>query len=244
MHRQLLLAALILGCSSVAGAAPPAPVAITTCGQAVPPRGLGYLTADLDCTGFDGAIGSVMVSRGATLELRGFTLTGGLFGVVCGELVPRPDLPPALQMGRTCKVDGGGGTITGAEAHGVLIYRGQVSDVTITHSGQAGVASMNKMTLENVTITDSGTDGARSDRGAVVVGTTITGSGEDGLHAALSAKVLGSTLTGNGISADCAVGDPCADLATIRRPKLGLGSVCGTSRQIFTPYSWHVCQLD
>jgi hypothetical protein len=169
-----------------------------------------------------------------------------LFGVVCGELVPRPDLPPALHVSWPCAIDGGGGTISDAEAHGVLAYKLRINDVTIDHAGQEGIYAIIKGRLENVTITNSGDEGARIDHGAILIGSTITGSGTHGLSTR-TAKVVASTLTGNGIGPDCVAPTPCADLATPRRPKLRDASVCGNSLNTSTRQfsdSWHVCQFD
>ena len=97
MPRFLALALLlgVVAATAPLHAAEPADVPITTCGQVVPKRALGYLTADLDCTGFTGGPANVYPnSKGAAvylekksrLDLRGFTLTGGGHGVQCDAL--------------------------------------------------------------------------------------------------------------------------------------------------------------
>ena len=64
-----------------------APVEVNTCGQVV--TGDGFLAADLDCSGFTGGLldygAAVVLSRGSTLDLGGFTLRGGQIGVICAK---------------------------------------------------------------------------------------------------------------------------------------------------------------
>ena len=81
-------------------------VEVTTCGQQIPKGHLGYLSADLDCVGYDAAPGAVVVGNGGIFDLRGFTLTtDNVFGVYCGGLTEtNGDLNP-------CTVTNG--TITG-----------------------------------------------------------------------------------------------------------------------------------
>ena len=54
-----------------------AQTAVTSCGQSV--NGAAFLTGDLDCSGFNGHAVSFMNGK---LDMRGFTITGGLRGRV------------------------------------------------------------------------------------------------------------------------------------------------------------------
>lgn len=50
IRRPLLVATALLACCVAPAAAAPPPVEVTTCGQVIPRRAVGYLTADLDCS--------------------------------------------------------------------------------------------------------------------------------------------------------------------------------------------------
>jgi hypothetical protein len=242
--RTLIAAACLLGSSALASAAP-LMVPITACGDTVPRHAIGYLTADLDCTGFNGF--PVLLNRQATLELRGFTLKGGIVAVECGEMRPREDLPPALYNSGKCTVIGGGGRVTGADAHGIAGDAPIVSDLTIDGCGQGGVYARYDVRLTGVTVSGSGTFGLRIDRNAFVTGSSITGSAENGI-VARRLRLIDSTVTGNGIGPSCGPYPlaQCADLATAKRPRLD-DSSCGTSlvgQQGYPKPSWGVCALD
>lgn len=243
--RRILTTVVILGIVSPAAAAP-LPVALTACGQAVPRRTVGYLVGDLDCTGPQtgaAAIAAVLVAKRGTLELRGYTIRGS--GVACGEVVTDSLGQTALTNVGTCTIDGGGGVIAEAAAHGVSAKKLSARDITIRDSGAEGAWSMNGVTLDNVTITGSGGFGARIDvKKAKVSNSTITGNGEYGIDAD-KLLLTGSTVTGNGIGPNC--GPPpllqCADLHVYRLPRL-IDSTCGTSVMTTQPETWGVCQFD
>lgn len=240
--RRLLLALLLgLTCSSLASAAP-ALVPVTTCGQTVARGTIGYLTGDLDCTGFTATPGAVMLSRGSRLDLGGFTITGALFGIVCGEL---GDDGMGLFLVGKCRVVGAGGTILNSEAHGILANGITVTNLTILDVGQEGLAAYGPAKLTNVTITNSGTEGARLIKGAKVVASSITGSGESGILSERRVTLVDSTVTGNSLNgAECPYPHSCADLFTERRPSLK-NSTCGTSRMPGGgSFTWGVCTLD
>jgi hypothetical protein len=186
---------------------------------------------------------SVVVLPGSVLELRGFTITGGLFGVACFDV-----REGRFYSGGSCRVDGGGGHIVNSVAHGIGGTRVNVANVTIDGAGQEGVAADTKIRLQNVTITDCLGHGAAS-RGVQAIDSTITGSGEDGI-AASNATLSGSTVTGNGVGSECGSpfqSRPCADLLTKVRPHVKR-STCDTS--LGMPKSkrdgidWDVCTND
>ena len=243
--RVVIATVCLLGCTALAGAAPPM-VPITACGDVVPRHAIGYLTGDLDCTGFTAMPGAVMLSKSATLELRGFTITGGLFGIVCGEMRPRQDLPPALYSSGKCTVVGGGGRVTGAGAHGILGDKPTVSDVTIDGCDEEGIFASLGSRVSNATVTGNGGAGMRIDGQAYVLGSTITGNGEDGIRTKRLRMKLSSAI-GNVVGAVCGPypKQACADLVVGTFPRLD-GSACGTSL-IAGPgvqSSWHVCTDD
>jgi hypothetical protein len=243
MRAVLLFPILALGlsCSSVAQAAPET-VEITTCGQAVPRRAIGFLTDHLDCTGFTGAPGAVMVSRSATLDLRGFTITGGRFNVLCGELRPDRFGVDRLHIDGKCKVVGGAGTVIGAEAHGVTANTMTVTNLSILGAGQEGISARRNATLSDVVIDGSTDTGARIDHVAKITASSITGSGESGISAR-KVILIDSTVTGSGLGPECDPPARCADLVTVKRPRLE-NSTCGTSRSPDFPFHWGVCSDD
>jgi hypothetical protein len=220
-------------------------VPITACGDTVPRGAIGYLTGDLDCSGMNETMG-VIVLPGAGLELRGFTITGGDFGVACYDVRDTP-YGPGFYTGGSCHIDGGGGRIVASYAHGIGGTNLRVANITIDGAGQEGVSADAKIRLDNVTITNCLIDGARG-HGVTAVGSTITNSGENGMHAHV-VRLIHTTVTGNGVGPDCGglvYPARCADLLTTIRPHLK-SSTCDTSLapiQQFPPATWGVCQDD
>lgn len=238
-----LLAFVLLTCSPLAAfAAAPPPVEVTTCGQAIPRRAVGYLTADLDCTGYDGVPAAILVSRNATLELRGHRVTGGLLTVACAELRPDRFGVIRLQDSSRCTVVGGGGVVSGAEAHGVFATELTISDVTIENSGQEGIYTRKKARVTNVIVTGSGGHGMRLDGPSIVRGSTVTNSGENGIVCLRKLRIYDSSVTGSGTSAACEYPWSCVDIASALRPEF-VNTVCDHSRGP-SQTDWDVCALD
>jgi hypothetical protein len=238
--RRPLLAVLLLACSSVANAAPEL-VPVTACGQVVPRGAVGYLTADLDCTGFDAMSAAVFLSRGARLDLAGFTITGANFGVICGELAT-PNGGTIDSKGK-CRVVGGGGAIVNSEAHGILANAITVTNLAIQDVGQEGIHAAGTVKFTDVTITNSGTNGAHFSRGAKLTATTITDSAENGILANRRVVLVDSTVTGSGSNPAECDGPPCADIRSTRKPTVK-NSTCETSARPDPPFTWNVCALD
>ena len=163
--RRLRWLALLLAAIPVRGLA--ADTLVNTCGQVV--VGNGFLAADLDCTGF---AGDAVTLSGGTLDLRGFTLTGGQQdGVECTD---------------SCAVvsDPAGGTITGSQGAGVFV----------TLAGAV-------LTLADVTISGNTLNGVTGPGSGVVkvFRATITGNTKSGILAhAKRVLVYDSTLSSNG----------------------------------------------
>ena len=245
--------AILLGLATLAPsaqAAPPLPeVAVTTCGQVVPKKTLGYLTGNLDCTGFTGGPGNVLpgdegaavyVDRKGKLDLRGFTITGGRNGVLCNAIVCVASHPCSKHP---CEVFGGTLVGVGTTSRGIGGYRPIVHDVTIT-GFWIGIYSYTKLQLSNATIQDSGAAGVMG-KGLFITNAIITNSGQFGIGANNTAGAVlhltDSTVTGNGTESFCGA-FPCADLYAARQPRLR-NSVCNTS--LASPSGdWDVCALD
>lgn len=228
-----LLATLALAPATVlAGPA----VSVTTCGQTVPKRGV--LTADLDCSAFDGA--AVVLAKNARLDLGGFTITAKDNGVSCGV--------------GTCQVRGPGAIRRPAYDSGLNFSEvgygirssgnARVRDVAFEHWNH-GVFAIDRNVVRDCTLVDGGWGVVGGP--VKVAGSTITGNEhagvrcfegtKDGIHYLFfSCNVHDSSLSGNTI-----------DIESYRRPVVK-GSTCTTTDQLTvpsTPYGggdeWGVC---
>ncbi len=234
-----------------AHAARPLPeVAVTTCGQVVPPRTLGYLSSDLDCTGFEGGpanVGyfdngaAVYLGNNSKLDLRGFTLTGGYNGVLCNALTCGANGRPCSR--NRCEVFGGTIVANGNTSRGIGGFRPIVHDVTITGFNY-GIWSFTRLSLTNGTISDCLSLGVAG-KGLFISNSTITNNGAFGISANTTPgpalHLSGSTVTGNGTAAFCGL-NPCADVFASRRPVV-TSSTCDTSIA-YPSGNWDVCALD
>ncbi len=205
----LMISALI---SLAAGATPAAePIAITSCGQSF--KGEAFLTGDLDCSGFEGS--AVSIENG-TLDLKGFTITGGqLHGILCE---------------RRCEIIGGGGTISSAGINGIRNAgrRITIHDLTIEESGVAGVGVpespprdwRSRVQVSNCrfvgngtrgiiarsaeitdsTFSDNGRDGVFIAKSVIVTGSFFSGHSDDGVYSEGKARFIDSVSVGNGLS--------------------------------------------
>ena len=222
----LALFALVL-LAGPAVAAPP-DVAVTTCGQVVPPRTLGYLTGDLDCTGYQDSEtdSAVTLNNRATLDLRGFTLTGGDFGVGCFQKC-RDGVTNCVSP--HCRIIGGG-AIANSVKQAVSGGRRIVVEGTTISGSPIGFHNFTKVTLVGVTITSLSTRVCHAVDRVELKDSTVTGNAE-GITAAKHIRLVGSTVTGNGPF----------DLSSPHRPKVKKGSTCGISAGGPFGGSWHVC---
>jgi hypothetical protein len=236
------LLTLVLAVSAgIADAAAPLPeVAVTTCGQIVPMKTLGYLTGDLDCSGYTGGDPAVLsdtatavtLGRHAKLDLRGFTT----HGVLCDNI--RAD----ARKSSKCEVFNG--TVSGAAQRGVAGRRIFVHDLTATQNGVGVYAYGNPSRIENVVVTDGPYDGVRV-RKIKAFGLTITGNGGNGI---VGDRVMlrDSTVTGNGGGQFC-IDNPgdCFDINSYERPK-AVNVVCGTSGSSSDGAlpTWGICSSD
>jgi hypothetical protein len=219
-----------------------AAVPITYCGQIV--RGRGYLTGNLDCSGFVGH--AVILERGK-LDLKGFTMRGAAFyGVHCQS---------------SCQINGPGtiaeNGLDGVHAENWAIVR----DAVITRNGLSGVSAHNinggtRLVIRNATITENGLNGIEADNLAVLRDSNISNNGQSGINVGVQFCDTGgrvilvrTTATGNGGSCDGS--SVCADLDTCGRnnsePRLRNESQCNTShvRGSGIPgTTWGICSLD
>jgi|GEM_PF-3295747 len=251
-----LVAMVAAGSTAVAGvAAEPEPV--TACGQAV--FGDAWLSADLDCSSA-GVVASVAIADGQ-LDLQGYSITGGEFGVVCA--------------GR-CRVING--SVTDADSDGISAGKRLVLDgVSVSRSGRYGIAVSGKAVIIGSSVSNSGRAGIFAKR-MQVEGSTIQSNGiaageraRCGLRAKRVAKLkAGAVVSGNGCGVSARVArvrdssvinngahpdgspacpdfDVCPDIGTEKRVKLR-NSLCGVSRRTkgTGPFleSWGVCSLD
>jgi hypothetical protein len=183
---------------------------VTSCGQVV--TGNAHLSADLDCTGFEGesflpdkpapttvAGAAVLVSRKGTLDLQGHSIIGGQFGVYCGT---------------SCTVRGG--TITGATSTGIFAAK----NLTVRNATVSGVGDTALFVQRILKVYDSTVTGNRYvtwfGNTVKLVRSTVTGNTE---HAITGNKIelIDSTVTGNGL-----------DIGSSRIPRLK-NSTCETS---------------
>jgi hypothetical protein len=248
------LASLVLSIVLIGTAHAGQVVQISACGQAVPRGALGQLTGDLDCTTFVGGIANTAITlgRSAKLDLQGFTVTGGLFGVGCFE-VCSDGSGACNDDGARCEIVNG--TITGALASGITGDVVTVRNVTATNNGEAGVQGYRKARAFDSTLTNNGDDGIHA-WSVQVYDSTVTNNGRYGVAGGKyvgngrhthGIKVRDSIVTGNGTSGECSVQQPCADLASGTKPKV-VRVTCDTS---YSPFSvagcgrhWCVCAIN
>jgi hypothetical protein len=143
---RLPTVALLALLSSVS---PAAALNVTDCGQVVSDGDVGVLQNDIVCSGAEG----IGVGRRATLQLNGFSISGGTVGVRC--LINR------------CTVEGPGeihdiGACAVSSPQNIGPIRFYLRDLDL-HDSQCGVGpgsgSQAKVFLENVVVRDNVADG-------------------------------------------------------------------------------------
>lgn len=252
----------------LAGALPASAIVnVTTCGQVV--RGVGVLTADLDCS----AQADDAVKLSGKLLLGGFTITGNPgFDVVRCETGGCKVVGPGTLTGGadairsdkratadavTITANGGDGVRTDGSA--------KVRSATVTSNGGDGVRAKGSAKIEASDVSGNGSDGVRADKTIVVKGSTVTANGGNGVDSDTKAKVQAtstvggngldgvrgvrvslkdSVATGNGVSPVCGVTDDCADLAAELGARVIGTATCGTSRRTEGGGTWGVCAND
>lgn len=246
----------ILACLTIAAVAgtsfatPSASVAVTSCGQVVPPKTTGYLTGDLDCTGFTGLPAgvdpfyqgaAVYLEYKSALDLRGFTLTGGTRGVVCQNLCGKERCPASK-----CEVFSG--ALAGGDDVGLAGEQLTIHDVTVT-GFTTGIYSYGKSKLTRIHVTDSAGNCVATGN-TVILDSSITGCGEIGVVGngnRSGIRIKRSTVL-TAATADFCSDNPgsCPDIYNGRLPKL-VNSTCNTSGapvSLHPAGTWGVCALD
>jgi Right handed beta helix region len=230
-----VIAALVL-VSPVIGVQPlRAATEVTSCDQEY--RGRAYLSGDLDCSG---SVSKHVVFNGrGKLDLRGFTLTGG---VVCTN----------------CTIKGPG-TITGSPDAGVrAVNKATIVNVTITANGGDGVEAHRinpanaSVVVRDSIITDNMFYGIDTDRKATVRNSVISGHGLDGLHLECSgsgrATLRDATFGDNGHDPVCGVFVTCADIATCDNSPRRIGTLTCESSYVLGSgvpgTTFGICSLD
>jgi len=229
-------------------------IEITACGQQIPRRTIGYLSADLNCSTAFPSVG-VYLGRRAQLDLRGFTLSGGYVSVSCDP--PECEHLPCVSRRSRCEVYGG--AIEDAGRTAIAGGRVSVHDLTISDSDTYAVlghsridavnvhlvSNPNGMQARKVRVTNSLLEASlvNATRGRLT-STTITGNRRFGV-VGTSFRLIDAHIVGNGTSFVCET-TLCADLFLKRRPRLDETSTCDVSLKINAdpPTSLGVCALD
>lgn len=251
MMRAALLSVMLA--SSVLHAAD-----VTTCGQTILGGEVGTLVTDLDCTGIPAA--AVYMYPGATLQMNGHTLTGGLSGVATY---------PGKRGGPTSRILGPGEitAMTGGSPNtGCAIFTANkvlVQDIDI-HDNGCGirVEYTFPLTLVDVRITDNDGDGVS--HGSVVGNgrvdvrdSVISGNAGVGVVTPGRITLRESSVTDNGaagvvserrvVSGRNAVvtgNGAGGDVAAYGRAKLVLTSACDHSVDLKRGGTLGICAQD
>jgi hypothetical protein len=228
---------------------------VTECRQEVTS---GVLAGDLDCPGDSAA---VFVAHRGSLDLAGFTLSGGTVSVIVCE--------------GDCTIEGSGGLVTGGSRNGIQAQEVQrsstatVSNLQISGNGLYGITA-EAAVVSNCEILDNTSVGIYArEKNVEVTGSTISGNGT-GVYAMYGrVSALGSTIAGNGAGVvsrkrvdlvdttisdsgvqgvrarkvvatntdilnsgtTCSETDECYDIGSRGRPRLD-GVTCGTSAKL------------
>lgn len=210
-RRSIPLASVVLGCGLLAATpALAAKIPVTTCGQFY--EGVGVLTGNLDCTG-SGAPG-VHLGHSSTLDLAGFTLSGGDGdGVLCDDrcavistdpgaeisgfagygvlAVPGPEDAAFIRVNRVAIRDNGlDGVRLEAEDGGVQVSKGEVSG-----NGGAGIVSPGRVRIGNQLVTGNALEGIRG--ASVSVGGSVISFNGTGVQSSGYMRVSTSEVVDN-----------------------------------------------
>lgn len=124
-----------------------AQTAITTCGQEV--RGDAYLVGDLVCP--SGTEAAVVIENGH-LDLGGFTIHGGEYGVICGRDTGETINGQELYKYGKCSISNG--TVADQTVLGIDARQLELTDVTIAPAPEAtfGIVIFRRMLFANVSL--------------------------------------------------------------------------------------------
>ncbi len=203
MGKLTATSALILLSARVAFA-----VDVTSCGQVVGPREAGVLVADLDCSGAPEGTSAVILSRNASLDLQGHTLTGATGDNTTGAVLCDFGEPSCMDTphGEACRPPMGRCLVTSTGAPGEI------------RGNSVGILSDRHLTVSNVHVATSTNGIAFAERGILrardvsveggsstgiyggrmlLSNVSVTGTGDFGIFASL-APLRGTGITANG----------------------------------------------
>jgi hypothetical protein len=187
----LVIAAVVVFGAQPAGAQ----TAITTCGQEV--RGDAYLVGNLDCPVDTEA--AVVIENGH-LDLAGFTIRGGEYGVICGRDTGETINGDELYKYGKCSISDG--TIADQTVVGVDARDIELTDVTIAPAPEAifGIIVFRRMLFANVDLqlpsaVAAGIFGVLNKPRIEGSNLTITGGGH-GISFVNKVKIAGMTASG------------------------------------------------
>ncbi len=153
------------------------------------------------------------------------------------------------------------GTITESLLTGIVGGRVTVRDLMVDGYGGTAISSPTRVAVFDSTFLNANTRGISARRVDVtrsmlintfvnahrarLTSTSIVGNDRVGVNA-FAATLVDSHVVDNGTSPECSPQHLCADLVTVRRPKLDATSTCGTSAGAPGPRftSWGVCAAD
>jgi hypothetical protein len=266
MDMRSPLAALLVAAGALLAPARTYADDVTTCGQFV--RGNSQLVANLDCS----AVDDDAVKLQGRLHLQGFTITAHPAHAVvrCLKGACRVDGPGSLSGGaqgirsdknarvveatvsgngvgvralKTARLDSASVSNNGGDGVDADKVKAQLTG--LLGNGGRGAHAVRKILLSFCNVAGNAADGLSCERLVRVMhDTTVTGNGLDGIDAGRIFLKVNAEVTMNGTSAACGVTEECNDLATDRRPVVGSGASCGTSRDTGGSGSWGVCLGD
>jgi hypothetical protein len=142
---QVVISFVFAGTMPLLAAPASAQTAVTTCGQTV--RGDAYLAGDLNCA--PDLEAAVEIQNGR-LDLRGFTISGGEYGILCARELEEPTASGEHNY-RYLNCSVANGTIAGQSEEAVVARGVTVSDVTIDTAG-IGILARKRMRFSNLTL--------------------------------------------------------------------------------------------
>ena len=199
IQRTRLVATLVSLACCVARTYPAhAQTAVTACEQVV--EGDAYLPGDLDCP--PGTEAAIELRSQGSLDMRGFSIHGGEFGVLCSG-PHKMEAGVEIYVYTACRVFGGG-TIDGQSVQGIDGSRVDIADLTISVAATDPTKSVQPLAITahkglrftNLNLQLAGTvPGIQCNGGVKGTGLTVSGGGTV-IDNARSVKIDGVTASG------------------------------------------------
>lgn len=233
--RRHLAVLVSLACFAGTYAEAALPIPVLGCGQVVPAGQTGVLGTNLTCPWVNG---SIILEKGATLQLDGHSVGGAEYSVLCKG---------------SCRVEGPGtisGSAVGVDGGAGLLRVSDVTFRTLNHGilGKERSAIVERSTFDAVNIGIAQVQTLRVSDSEfspffhsilakrVVAESIVVTGGLTGIHAG-SVTLINSSLDTTGD------GEGETDLRTSRRPRL-IGSTCAGQSISYGGETWGVCSLD